>query len=53
MERKPRHRIDRDAPTPADPLPKTKTEGDSGDTRVWDDNDTVPGVDPKTGKDHR
>ncbi|RKZ81880.1 MAG: hypothetical protein DRQ39_11335 [Gammaproteobacteria bacterium] len=31
--------------TLANPLPPDKVEGDSGDTDVWDDNDTPPGHD--------
>lgn len=37
----------------ADPLPDDKIEGDSADTEVWDENDTPPGVDPRTGEDFR
>lgn len=29
----------------ANPLPADKVEGDSGETDVWDDNDTPPGYD--------
>ena len=35
---------------PADPLPDDIKQGDSSETEVWDDNDTPPGVDPRTGK---
>lgn len=35
-------------PIPANPLPKI--EGDSADTEVMDDNDTPPGIDPRTVK---
>ena len=40
-------------PTPANPLPDDKIEGDPHETEIWDDNDTPPGVDPRTGEDHR
>ena len=36
---------------PANPLPKR--EGDSADTEIWDDNDTPPGIDPRTHEDYR
>ncbi|KKL90571.1 hypothetical protein LCGC14_1903340 [marine sediment metagenome] len=39
--------------TPANPLPDDKVEGDSAETEIWDDNDTPPGIDPRTGEDHR
>lgn len=29
----------------ANPLPPERIEGDSGETDVWDDNDTPPGYD--------
>lgn len=31
--------------TLANPLPPDLPEGDSGDTDVWDDNDTPPAID--------
>jgi hypothetical protein len=37
----------------ADPLPDDKVEGDSAETDIWDENDTEPGIDPKTGEDRR
>lgn len=38
---------------PADPLPSSKSNGDSGDAEIWDHDDNPPGVDRRTGEDHR
>lgn len=39
--------------TPADPLPSSMAEGDSADAEIWDHDELPPGVDRKTGEDHR
>lgn len=39
--------------TPADPLPASQLEGDSADAEIWDHDEQPPGIDRRTGQDHR